>query len=171
MSARKGSQKFEPKLEEPRFEDGKALLIAGLRRVYTPAAMDKIPEQWNAFMRHIGNLPGQVGRVAYGLCFLNHKSTGISYLSGVEVSSCEGLPEELTCAKVPAQKYAVFVHRGHVSTLWQTCDAVQNQWLPASGYEHDPVTADAPDFFERYTESFDSNTGMGGIEVWVPIES
>src|SRR5882757_8027817 len=163
MSASKGNQKFE-QLEAPRFEDGKALLIAGLRRDYTPSTMNKIPDQWKSFMPHIGKVPGQIGRIAYGLCFLNRASNGISYLSGVQVSSSEGLPDELTWATVPAQKYAVFKHQGHVSTLWQTCDAIQNQWFPASGYEHARTTADAPDFF-------DPNTGMGGIEVWVPIKS
>jgi AraC family transcriptional regulator len=27
-----------------------------------------------------------------------------------------------------------------------------------------------PDFFERYGEEFDPQTGMGGIEVWIPIK-
>jgi AraC family transcriptional regulator len=25
--------------------------------------------------------------------------------------------------------------------------------------------------FERYAEDFDPNTGMGGVEIWIPIEA
>jgi AraC family transcriptional regulator len=171
MSASKGNQKFEQHLKAPRFEDGPALQIAGLRRDYNPEEMNKIPEQWNDFMPYIGKVPGQIGRIAYGLCYLNQGSSRMSYVSGVGVSNCERIPAELTCAKIPAQKYAIFVHPGHVSTLWQTCDAIQNRWLPGSGHELVPVTSDSPNFFERYGEDFDPKTGMGGIEVWVPIKS
>jgi AraC family transcriptional regulator len=171
MSAKRSNQNSEVQLEAPRFEDQEALLIAGLRHHYSPDAMNEIPNQWRGFMPHIGNVPGQIGRATYGLTFLSKDSSGIDYLSGVEVSGCKGLPNELSCVEVPAQKYAVFVHPGHVSEIWKTCDAIQNQWFPRSDYQHVRPTPGAPDFFERYTESFDPTTGTGGIEIWVPIKS
>ena len=42
--------------------------------------------------------------------------------------------------------------------------AIFNDWLPTSG--HRP--ADAP-VFERYDDRFDSRTGHGGFEIWVPV--
>jgi AraC family transcriptional regulator len=45
-----------------------------------------------------------------------------------------------------------------------------SEWLPTSGYEA-ATSPGAPDFFERYTEEFDPRTGMGGIEVWIPIKA
>jgi predicted transcriptional regulator YdeE len=30
--------------------------------------------------------------------------------------------------------------------------------------------ASAPAFLERYGEAFDPRTGMGDVEVWVPVE-
>ena len=36
---------------------------------------------------------------------------------------------------------------------------------PKSGYEIGHPGPDTPDFFERYGEEFDPQTGMGGIEV------
>src|SRR5258708_322856 len=56
-------------LEAPRIESAKALRIAGLRERYTSETMKNIPELWSRFGPHIGKIPGQVGRVAYGLCF------------------------------------------------------------------------------------------------------
>lgn len=171
MSAKKKHQQSGIKLETPRFENGKAFPVAGFRRSYTAETMNQIPDQWKEFIPYIGKVPGQVGNVTYGLSFIGRGSVGLSYLSGVEVSSCENLPEEFNCVSIPEQKYAVFQHREHVSKLWETCNAIQTQWFPESGHEPARPTGDAPDFFERYTESFDPKTGIGGIEVWVPIKS
>jgi hypothetical protein len=74
-------------LEAPRFEKGKPLLIAGVRHRYTAETMNNIPARWQRFLLHIGKIPGQVGRVAYGLCFNALSPDGIDYLAGVEVSS------------------------------------------------------------------------------------
>ena len=170
MSHTAAKQTLATKLE-PRFENGKPLLIAGLRKVYAPAAMLCIPAQWQAFAPHIGKIPGQVGRTTYGVCWQAADSANIEYLSGVEVSSFAGMPDDFTVVSLPATKYAVFPHRAHVSTLYETCDAI-SRWLPGSG--HRSVAADSaetPSFLERYSEEFDPQTGMGGMEVWVPLQS
>ena len=157
-------------LEVPRIESAKALRIAGLRERYTSETMKNIPELWSRFGPHIGKIPGQVGRIAYGLCFNGLSPDGIDYLAGVEVSSSSGLPGEFSVAAIPAQKYAVFPHREHVSKLRETLDAI-DKWLPGSGLEVACADAEAPNFFERYSEEFDPRSGMGGMEVWIPIKS
>ena len=156
-------------LEPPRLENGKPLLIAGLRESYAPAVMSGIPAQWRTFAPHIGKIPGQIGRATYGLCWQARDDQSIEYLSGVEVSGFAGLPTDFTVASIPAQRYAVFPHRHHVSMLYQTCDAI-SKWLPESGYQCADGDAETPAFFERYSEQFDPRTGMGGMEVWVPIQ-
>jgi len=157
------------KLEPPRLEDGKALLIAGLRKLYISETMKDLPAQWQIFVPRIGKIPGQVGRTAYGVCWQPADGADIEYLTGVEVSGFAGVPGDFTVASLPAMHYAVFHHRAHVSKLYETCDAI-SRWLPDSGYQHadDPET---PAFFERYTEEFDPHTGMGGMEVWLPLKS
>src|SRR5262249_26172521 len=157
------------RLEDPRIENGKAMLIAGLRGRYTANSMDIIA-QWQRFMAYMGKLPQQTGQDAFGLNFLGQGQPGIEYLSGVEVSSCSGLPADFSCVSIPAQRYAVFVHRGHLSTLYETCDAIAHDWLPRSGHKAPPIREGAPDFFERYTHEFNPQTGTGGIEIWVPIQ-
>jgi len=157
-------------LETPRFEHSKALLIAGLRGHYTSQTMQNMPELWQRFAPHIGNIPGQAGRVAYGLCFNALSPDGMDYMAGVEVSSSSDLPAEFSVATIPAQKYAVFPHREHVSKLRETLDAI-DKWLPGSGLDVGSGTGGAPDFFERYSEEFNPRTGVGGMEVWVPVKS
>ena len=156
---------------DPRFEDGKPLLIAGLRKSYAPRAMSNIPAQWQTFAPHIGRIPGQVGRTTYGICWQAADSANVEYLSGVEVSTFSGLPDDFTVVSLPAAKYAIFPHRGHVSKLFETCDAI-SRWLPESGYQSAAAAdAETPAFFERYSEEFNPQTGMGGMEVWVPLQS
>lgn len=159
------------KLEPPRFEKGKPLLIAGLRKTYIPVAMRGIAAQWQTFAQHIGKIPGQVGRTAYGICWQAAGSANIEYLSGVEVSGFAGMPDDFTVISLPAAKYAVFPHRVHVSKLYETCDAI-SRWLPESGHlAAAAVDAETPAFFERYSEEFNPRTGIGGMEVWVPLQS
>ena len=158
------------KLESPRFEKGKALVIAGLREHFDSSRMDELPALWQRFAPHIGKIPGQVGQTAYGVIFSKPGAEGIDYLAGVEVSESAQLPSQFRRAKIPAQTYAAFPHRDHVSKVRNTVDAIFNKWLPKSGRQHSRKGPDAPDFFERYSKEFNPETGMGGIEVWVPIE-
>jgi AraC family transcriptional regulator len=154
-------------LEASRVENSRPLLIAGVRGQFTDEPWNGTPELWQRFAPHLGKIPGQVGRTAYGLCFL--QSNGVDYLAGVEVSGVSGLPGDFATVSIPAQKYLVFPHSEHVSKLQLTCEMI-SEWLPTSGYEA-AKSPGAPDFFERYTEDFDPRTGMGGIEVWVPIKA
>jgi AraC family transcriptional regulator len=151
-------------LDPPAFKDGDAMLIAGLQGHFSNDTMGQIPTQWMHFIPHIGHIAGQVGRIAYGVCSLS--PNGVDYLSGVQVSNSTGLPADFNVVSIPAQRYAVFAHHGHVSKLGETCDAIEHQWLPRSGYHH---PHNSPNFFERYGEGFDPKTGTGDIEVWVSV--
>jgi AraC family transcriptional regulator len=153
------------KLESPRMEKGRRFLIAGLGERYTCESAAGIPAQWQRFIPHIGHLPTQVGGIAYGVCCNCDDAGNFEYISGVEVSDFSSLPAEFRTVTVPEQTYAVFTHRGHISEIRRTWSTIWSQWLPDSKF--DPVNA--PDF-ERYDENFDSATGMGGLEIWVPIK-
>jgi len=71
--------------------------------------------------------------------------------------------------QLPARRYAIFAHRGHVSTLQQTIAAIFSQWLPQSGQRVTPPAAGALGFIERYGEGFNPQSGRGDIEVWLPL--
>jgi AraC family transcriptional regulator len=78
--------------------------------------------------------------------------------------------EEASALKIDPPRFEV-PHRGHVSKLRDTLDNIWHNWFPGSGHEVARATGGAPDFFERYGEKFDPRTGMGDIEVWIPIQS
>jgi AraC family transcriptional regulator len=152
------------KLEPPRFVDGKAWLIAGLGERYDYETSAGIPAQWQRFLPHLGRIPGQVGNVAYGVCCNSDDAGNHDYICGVEVADFSAVPRELARVRIPPQRYVVFQHRDHVSKIRSTWHTIWNQWLPESGYQ----VVDAP-FFERYDENFDSRTGIGGAEIWLPV--
>ena len=93
-----------------------------------------------------------------------------TYWTGVEVSSGADLLSEFTTADVPALRYAIFPHEGHISKIRDTIDAIWNKWLPTSG--HAPVTGkrDLPYMLERYGEGYDPQKGIGDVELWIPVE-
>ena len=154
------------KIAPARFETGKAMLVAGVgERIHCDNGAG-IPGQWHRFHQTIGNVPARVSNVAYGVCCNGDDAGNFDYIAGVEVADFSDLPREFSRVRIPAQKYAVFTHGDHISTIRRTINTIWNQWLPASGHE----VADAPNF-ERYDEKFDSLTGNGGLEIWVPIRS
>ena len=88
------------------------------------------------------------------------------YLAGVEVSDISDLDRNFTAVRLPAQRWAVFLHEGHVTTIGSTIHAVFARALPAAGL----AAADMPDLLERYDENFDAWNGAGGFEIWVPVK-
>ncbi len=152
-------------LNPPRFETGRTLLVAGLGERYRFETNHGIPLQWQRFVPYLGSIPGQVGNVTYGVCCNSDGAGNFEYIAGVEVSSFDELPGEFRRVRIPAQRYAVFTHRDHISTMRGTVYTIWNQWLPNSGYE----VADAPDF-ERYDDRFDPQSGTGEVEIWLPLK-
>jgi AraC family transcriptional regulator len=153
-------------LEPPRFATGKPLLVAGLgERITHENGGAGIPGQWQRFGQTIESIPGRIGSVAYGVCCNGDDAGNFDYIAGVEVSDFSDLPREFSRVRIGEQKYAIFTHSDHISTIRRTVNTIWNHWLPASGMK----AADAPNF-ERYDEKFDPLTGNGGLEIWIPVK-
>src|SRR3954453_16334855 len=152
-------------LKAPRFQTSKPLLVSGpSERITHDIQGAGIPNLWQRFHQSVENIPGRIGRIAYGVCCNGDDAGNFDYIAGVEVVDFSDLPREFSRVRIPEQKYAVFTHSEHISTIRRTVNTIWNHWLPASGMK----AADAPSF-ERYDENFDSATGNGGLEIWVPV--
>ena len=146
------------------------MVLAGLGRVLTWSEMGEIPRLWNEFGPRIGSVPGEVGEAAYGVNLAPPADGGdFGYMAAVEVSDPAVVPADLSTLSVPAKRYAVFPHRGHVTELTRTIGAIMSEWLPQSGHRSPEVGPGGMVFLERYSEQFDPETGRGGMEVWMPI--
>ena len=155
-------------LAPPRFEQGRLLLIAGLGGKYSLDTHQNIPALWQRLQHHLGNVSGQVRArgATFGVCYNMDDDGNFDYLAGVEVSGFTDLPAEFARLRIPAQRYAIFTHREHVSTIHNVGMTIWTKWLPESGYE----AVDAP-YLEYYGEEFDGRTGMGGFQIWIPIKT
>jgi AraC family transcriptional regulator len=154
-------------LPPPRIESLGPLSIAGLGERFPNNGLAGIPALWQRFGDHIGHVAGQVGATTYGLCMFRSEHGGsCHYLAGVEVEELSEIGTELTGIRLPAQRYAVFMHSGHITTIASTVRAIWNEWLPSSGHR----AGDFPDLVERYDQRFDPRTGAGGFEVWLPLQ-
>jgi AraC family transcriptional regulator len=154
-------------LQPSRYEDGRPMLFAGIRRKHTFVSMSQdIPRQWDDFQK-VGTLPGQVGATTYGaICGGDPKTQTMEYMCAVEVQTFDTLPKDLGRMRVPAVRYAVFSHAGNVATIQGTWREIFSQWLPSSGLR----SANTPDF-EVYAASLDGQTGEGGVELWLGVQS
>jgi AraC family transcriptional regulator len=156
----------EVELAAPRMETSEPLLLGGLVERHACNSPRGIPAQWQRFGPYIGRIPGQVGDAAYGAIYNFDSDGNFDYMCCVEINGSSGLPAGLETLQVPAQKYVVFRHSGHVAGIRATMAAIWNQWFPESGYQ----AAKAPTL-ERYGPEFNPSTGLGGFEIWIPIQA
>lgn len=151
-------------LLEPRFVDGEELLIAGLGERFTADTTQGIAALWQRFVPYIGRVPGQQGWETFGVCCNPQNDGSFEYIAGVLVNRTDDLPAGFTQQRLAAYRYAVFLHRGHISSIHETFNAIFQRWLPNAGLQG----ADAPEF-ERYSGDFNPMTGTGQVEIWVPL--
>ncbi len=159
----KMNEKFTT-IPKPRIVDGDAMIIVGLEKRYTDATSAQMPAQWQAFVPHIGHIDAQKGNVAFGVLCNSDDEGNVDYVTGVEVTEYSNVAKELDGLRIPPQTYAVFRHDGHVSEIRRTWKTIFGEWLSQTGRK----LADAPQF-ERYGEGFDPQTGLGDIEIWIPV--
>ncbi len=153
---------------EPTIREHGPFFMAGIREFRRFEERAGIPAQWQRFTPHIGQTPGQIGRDAYGVCFVpSSDEEGFDYMTAVAVRSLDDLPEDLSGVRIPRRRYAIFKHSGHVANIGATCAAIYGEWQPKASVE---VEKGPLMMIEHYDESFDPATGRGGIEIWVPLK-
>ena len=152
-------------LAAPRIVHGDAMLMFGLAERCPMVGSPAIPSQWNRFLPHLGHIDGQIGSVVYGVIYNADDSGTYDYLCAVAVREFPTHPAEFTRLRIAPQTYAVFEHREHISAIASTWKAIWEQGLAAAGLK----ASDGP-AFERYDENFDGRTGLGGLEIWVPVQ-
>ncbi len=94
---------------EPRMEEGKAMVIAGVGGHYGKATLGDIPKLWELFDTCIKDIKKRIGGVTYGVCY-NATQEEFDYIAGVEVPAKSDVPGNFECIEVPASRYAVFAH-------------------------------------------------------------
>jgi AraC family transcriptional regulator len=157
-----------PDIDPPRFETRDAFTVAGICVRYGTMGESgtvEIPRQWQQLAPFFGHVPDAVGDLAYGVLYNFDAEGGFTYIAGVEVARTDAKPKEFESIAIPKQRYAVFTHRGHISTIPQTMQAIWQKGIVAANLK----PADSASF-ERYDERFNPMTGEGDVEVWMALE-
>ena len=71
---------------------------------------------------------------------------------------------ELASFECEPRSYAVFAHSDHVSTIFDTYAAIWDQALPAMAR----TVAESP-VLEFHNDAFDPGTGLGGLQLYIPL--
>ena len=157
----KGTMAFEP----PEFVTQGPLLFVGLpQRTAFGEAAKTIPAQWQRFMPHYESIQDKADPIPAGVYTDLDDEGNFDFVTAVEVGRFGEVRAPLVRLTVPKQTYAVFQHRGHVSAVNRTFDAIWNEWLPSQArHAADGAT------LERANPGFDPRTGNGGETIWVPV--
>ncbi|MGZ9584406.1 GyrI-like domain-containing protein [Paenibacillus marinisediminis] len=84
------------------------------------------------------------------------------YMAGIQVSSTEKIPEGMDSITVPANEYAVFVHKGQIQFLKQTWDLIAQKYSIHCNMSEPS--------FERYDERFNPISDDSILEIYVPLK-
>jgi AraC family transcriptional regulator len=152
------------RLDPPRVVDEDTLRVVGLAELCSFETIVTIPAQWQRFMECHDAIPYRRDRVPIGVSCSADDDGRFQYLCGVEVHRFGERARELLHLEIPHRQYAVFEHRGHVSTIYETYRSIWNEAMPATGR----AVADAP-VIERHNPAFDPRTGEGGLTLWIPL--
>jgi len=147
----------------PEFRDRPAFRVTGLSVRCTFETNAVISKLWTDFGPHCGEVPQPVAGASYGVCCDMQADGHFRYVAGLE-SKSKHVPDGLDFVDIPASRYAVFQHVGHIAGFSKTIYTVWNKALPDAGLKSAPT----PDF-ELYDERYDPATCTGVVEIWIPV--
>lgn len=154
-------------LKPPRLVQDDEIMAVGLAQRHPFGNPHGIPVQWRTFMATMyADIPDKRDSTPISISGGMDDDGNFEYICAAEVRKFSKTPRGLIEVTLPPQRYAVFAHDGHVSGIGSTYNAIWNDWLPSSGER----VANAP-CIERHLPTFNPQTGMGGVDLWIPIET
>lgn len=150
-------------IQPSRFEQGRAMLLAGTRQYHLFAtAHSTITQQWQRFKQHHLYTSQHSPKSFGATCMAD--ANGFEYMCAVEVDSFEHLAADIGRMIIKPQYYAIFTHQGDIATIGQTWQDV-HQWIATSDYHHEHAPC-----FELYDQRYNPETSSGLVEIWIAIK-
>lgn len=128
------------------------------------AANDSVRQLWQRFLPRAAEITRRVdAEVLYGICARTEQGA-FRYVAGAEVTRAE-IPPGMLEIRVPAQKYAVFSHRGTVEQIADSFQAIYAGLLAQRGLE----PKNGIDF-ERYDARFlGPDDPASEVDLYIPV--
>lgn len=153
-----------PSVSPARTQVLELLKFVGLCEHVPFSRIQNIASQWQRFMPRYEEIEHKADPIPAGISANLDEEGNFDYACAVQVQRFAGIPEGLVQITVPLQAYAVFLHDAHISEIAQTFQAIWNDWHPGEGR----MIADGASI-ERHLPTFDTGTGFGGVEIYIPI--
>jgi AraC family transcriptional regulator len=157
---------------EPRIEILNGKRFIGKRMIMSLSG-NKTVELWKSFMPRRKEIKNNIGTdlysmQVYGHSYFNNFNPNAEFekWAAIEVTDFDTVPDEMETITLPAGLYAVFLHKGVVSTGPKTFQYIFGTWLPNSGY-----TLDNRPHFEILGEKYKNEDPSSEEEIWIPVKS
>jgi AraC family transcriptional regulator len=159
----------------PQILDKPALTVIGLQTPFIHALSPDtnnfkvIGPLWDRFIQRAKEVPNRVGDEMYGIIYGQPEKQRshpheLQYIAAVAVNSTTVIPAGMVSYTVPPGRFAVFVHRGPIAKIAETCREIYRVWLPRSAWDH-ALTADV----ELYDRRFCADGDQSEMEYWIPL--
>lgn len=156
---------------EPTIQHIDAFTAVGLAGSFVPIDqpdpdnMTIIPRLWQGLRARADDLPMSSLGLRVGVIGAQPAEDGrLDYLAGRILKGGAAVPAGFDMRRVPAGTFAVFTHKGPVSTIGHTLHYIFGAWLPRSGR----TLRDGAEF-ERYPETYDPTSDTAAVEICIPI--
>lgn len=163
--------------EQSRLEAFGPLVLAGILRSHPLASDDEalssaVAQQWRNLLGVAFKFAALLPPMGYGAGFhFAPEGDKLEFFCGFVARSQARVPEGLHSVDIPEITCAVFAHSGPISRLPHTLHMIFNTALPLEGLQRLDAVSDVPSFLLRVRPSFSPVTGLGGIEVLVPVRA
>lgn len=145
--------------------------VIGMADGFREGEHDAIGKLWHDFMPRSGEVQNAKPGYRVGVCFDKHPEVNLDpgetfvYMAAAPVTSLGAVPQGMVAFSVPAQKYAVFTHKGALDSVEETVKHIWGTWAPSN-----PGVAkkDAP-LIEIYDERFKLNSSDSEFDILVPV--
>lgn len=171
--AQKSEVKEDMKIE-PEYVELDEMTVVGLSSIVSMRC-NLIHQLWERFtprekeIKHVA-ISGVALEISYDMEKISKEGEKEDWLFfdlvGLPVSSTEDIPEGMTYKKVPAHRYAKFVHKGPISNIMETYNYIHNEWLPNSGHEYDLEACEV----EWYDNRFKMEEADSEFDIYIPIK-
>jgi AraC family transcriptional regulator len=128
-----------------------------------------IPPLWEKLDQRAGEITGRIGKAMFGIIYSRPEAERshpheLQYIAAVQADKQATVPEGMVARTVPAGKFAVFLHRGPIQKIGETCFEIYRVWLPQSAWQHSGI-ADV----EVYDERFNCEGEESVMEYWISV--
>lgn len=154
---------------EPTIQNLQEKKLVG-KRMKMSLTNNKTGELWKSFVPKLNDITNKVGTTMISMqvhessYFTNFNPTNeFEKWAAVEVSSFEGVLEDLETYILFGGLYAVFNYKG-LSTDSHVFQYIFTTWLPNSGYH-----LDSRPHFEILGDKYKNNDPNSEEEIWIPI--